>query len=518
MNVIIYSRVSTDEQAQHGYSLDYQEETLRRYCEFKNYNIVRSFVEDFSAKTFKRPEWKKIQTFLKQNQNRKSLNFVEKIICLRYDRFSRNFHNSLNEIDNLKKLGCTIEMMESNIELTSPESLLTRNIMLTLPQIENEKISMRTMEGTHKARQNGCWTGKSPIGYKNVRIGKNSSLEYSEHANLIREAFEKMASGLMGADEIRRWLNGKGVKITKSHFFNVIRNVTYTGKIMVSEFKDESAQLVDGLHPPIVTNEVFAAANDILNGRKKKMTFKDDKSDLYPLKGFLQCKVHNRALSAYKSTGRGGGHYHYYVCTKSPCPRYPIDYAHSEVERILTQIQFSAQVVKIYKNILEKIFENEDVDRKNDIKRIEKKILELNQQITFVKGQYMSQQLPVNQYQDLKMEVEAQLYELNRTLIDLNEEMTPYKTYLQREVPMLEDLVDFYNKSSGKTKKKILGCIFFEKLHFEEGEAATPVLTKPIEVLLNISKVLQGSKKEKEVKNDLLYTCAPWAGLEPATP
>ena len=517
MNVIIYNRVSTDEQAQNGYSLDFQEETLRRYCEFKNYNVVCSFVEDYSAKTFNRPEWKRILTYLKQNQNRKSLGFVEKIICLRYDRFSRNFQHSLSEIDTLKKLGCTIEMMESNIEMTSPESLLTRNIMLTLPQIENEKISMRSMAGTHTAKLIGCWTGKAPIGYKNVRIGKHSSLEYSDEAPLIREAFEKMASGLMGADEIRRWLNGKGVKITKNHFLNVIRNIVYTGKILVNEFKDEPSQIVDGLHPPLVSNEVFAAANDVLAGRKRKMTFKDDKSDLYPLKGHLKCKVHNRTLSAYKSKGRKGDYYHYYVCTKSPCPRYPIDYAHQEVERILSKVQFSAQILKTYKSVLERVFEHEDVDRKKNIKRIEKEIIDLNQQITFVRNQYMTQQLPVKEYQELKMEAETKLYELNRSLSDLNEEMTPYKTYLQKEIPMLEDLVDFYRKSNGNTKKKILGCIFSEKLHFEDGKAAATSFTKPIEILLNISKVLQGSKKEKEVKNDLLYTCAPQPGLEPGT-
>jgi DNA invertase Pin-like site-specific DNA recombinase len=508
-NVIIYSRVSTDEQAQQGFSLDYQQETLTRYCEFKGYNIVLSFVEDYSAKTFNRPEWKKILAYLKQNQNRNSPGFVEKVICLRYDRFSRNFQHSLTEIDRLKKLGCNIEMAESNIEMTSPESILTRNIMLTLPQIENEKISIRTMEGTHKARQNGCWTGKAPIGYLNSRIDKNSTLEFSDEAPLIKEAFEKMASGLMSADEIRRWLNGQGMKITKNHFLNVIRNVVYTGKILVKEFKETPEQLVTGLHPALITDDVFAAANDALNGRKRKMTFKDDKSDLYPLKGFLKCTTHNRSLSAYKSRGRKGDYYHYYVCTKSPCPRYPVDYAHHEIERILSQIELSAQVLKSYRFVLEKVFEHEGADRKKDINRVEKEIIELNQQITFIRGEYMGQRLPLKEYTEMKMEVETKLYKLNQTLVDLKQEMTPYKSYVEKEVPMLEDLVSFYRKCDGKTKKKILGCIFSEKLNFEDGKAANIIFTKPIQVLISITKVLQGYKKEKEVDKDLLYTYAP---------
>ena len=74
---------------------------------------------------------------------------------------------------------------------------------------------------------------------------------------------------------------------------------------------------------------------------------------------------------------------------------------------------------------------------------------------------------------------------------------------------MMENLLEFYQNSDGKTKKKILSCIFSEKIHFDENKVAAISFQKPIEVLLNASKVLQGSKKEKEVKIDLLPTLAP---------
>ena len=54
MNVIIYCRVSSDEQAE-GSSLDVQEERLTAYCERKGYDIVDvPHREDESAKTFER--------------------------------------------------------------------------------------------------------------------------------------------------------------------------------------------------------------------------------------------------------------------------------------------------------------------------------------------------------------------------------------------------------------------------------------------------------------------------------
>ena len=74
---------------------------------------------------------------------------------------------------------------------------------------------------------------------------------------------------------------------------------------------------------------------------------------------------------------------------------------------------------------------------------------------------------------------------------------------------MMENLLEFYQNSDGKTKKKILSCIFSEKIHFDENKVAAISFHKPIEVLLNASKVLQRNKKEKEVKKDLLPIVAP---------
>lgn len=82
---------------------------------------------------------------------------------------------------------------------------------------------------------------------------------------------------------------------------------------------------------------------------------------------------------------------------------------------------------------------------------------------------------------------------------------------------MLENLVGFYKSVDGRTKNKILGCIFSEKLYLEEKKVATPKFTTPIELLLNASKVLQNGKNKKEVKNDLFLQLAPSLGLEPRT-
>jgi DNA invertase Pin-like site-specific DNA recombinase len=500
-NVISYCRISSDDQSHH--SIPYQEEAIERFCKHKGYNIVATFKEDYSAKTFNRPEWKNIIEFLKKNKS-----LTQKIICLRYDRFSRSVENSFSEIAKLGKLGCEIEMVESNIEMDSPESVLTRNIML--------KISRRSCEGSHKARKSGCFTGIAPKGYKNVRTedGK-STLDFNNDAPLIKEAFEKMASGTYSADEVRRWLNSRGMNISKNGFLDVIRNITYTGKIRVKEFRGEPEQIVLGLHPQLISDELFAVANDVLKGRKRKMKFKDDKSEIYPLKGHLVCPIHGRTLSAYGSKSRNGQIYHYYVCTKNRCPRYPVDHAHSEIERLLGDVQFSARVIKSYRSILERLFDAEDSMRTKSIQLTKDEISNLKQRKERIQNEYMDGKISSQDYQELKMNIDTKVFDNERKLKDMNKEHSPYKEYLNKHVPALEDLTSLYQKVDGRTKKQILSCIFSEKVHFENGKAAAPKYTPPIEVLINARGVLESSKNKKEVLKDLLCTVAPLSELEP---
>ena len=81
---ILMARVSSEEQAR-GYSLDVQKENLIRYCENHDIEVVGIYREDHSAKTFNRPEFQKLLSFVKANQVK-----VNGLLFTTWDRFSRN--------------------------------------------------------------------------------------------------------------------------------------------------------------------------------------------------------------------------------------------------------------------------------------------------------------------------------------------------------------------------------------------------------------------------------------------
>ena len=74
----LYIRVSTDEQADKGYSQRSQEELLRKYSSINNFSVRHVIFEDHSAKTFNRPEWKKYLLDLNQHKNKVTIHFHPK--------------------------------------------------------------------------------------------------------------------------------------------------------------------------------------------------------------------------------------------------------------------------------------------------------------------------------------------------------------------------------------------------------------------------------------------------------
>ena len=67
---------------------------------------------------------------------------------------------------------------------------------------------------------------------------------------------------------------------------------------------------------------------------------------------------------------------------------------------------------------------------------------------------------------------------------------------------MLENLLEYYRKSDGATKKKILGTIFAEKLIVENGKITAPTYTESIKLMFRIGKSIGKSSGKKEVNID----------------
>jgi hypothetical protein len=74
---------------------------------------------------------------------------------------------------------------------------------------------------------------------------------------------------------------------------------------------------------------------------------------------------------------------------------------------------------------------------------------------------------------------------------------------------MIENLSHYWDKADGKTKQKILGCIFTEKFENFDFESCNHIFTPEVKSIMLATNVLKSCKNKKEVKNDLLSMMAP---------
>src|SRR5476651_1086838 len=129
----LYIRVSTDEQADKGYSQRLQEDVLLKYCAINTVKVRKIIFEDHSAKTFERPEWKKLLAELKKYKGKTDL-----VLFTKWDRFSRNASDAYQMISILRKIGVEPQAIEQPLDMNVPENKMMLAVYLTTPEIEND--------------------------------------------------------------------------------------------------------------------------------------------------------------------------------------------------------------------------------------------------------------------------------------------------------------------------------------------------------------------------------------------
>lgn len=233
----IYVRVSTQDQAQHGFSLDAQEESLINYAKALGYEIFRLYKDEGkSAKNLNRPE---MQNMLKDAEARK----FQAIFIYKLDRFSRSLKDLILTIDKLKEWGIDFVSLQDKIETASASGKLMFQIIGAFAEFERNIIGDRTTFGMERKAKEGGFITKAPFGYKLV----NKQLLVDEtQTEKIKGIFEEFLNTPISLTQLAK-KNG----FTTSGIKKLLLNTTYIGKVKFANKETE------GQHQPILEKELF---------------------------------------------------------------------------------------------------------------------------------------------------------------------------------------------------------------------------------------------------------------------
>lgn len=194
---ISYQRVSTELQAN---GIDAQTNEIKRYCEYKNIQLDKSFVDfGISGKNFNREQFQEMIELVKQG-------LVDEIIITELARWGRNMLEALQNINILKKHKCNLVVLKENIDLNSASGNLLTNILFSLAEWERQECKIRTAKVLQDLKANNKQYTKSVYGYDMVN---GDMIENPTEIRMLKKV-AKLKSNGKSYQEITDFLNRNG--------------------------------------------------------------------------------------------------------------------------------------------------------------------------------------------------------------------------------------------------------------------------------------------------------------------
>jgi site-specific DNA recombinase len=499
---ILYIRVSTDEQADKGYSQRGQEETLKRYCSINSISINEVIFEDHSAKTFERPEWKKLLKSIRANKKQTTL-----VLFTKWDRFSRNAGDAYQMINTLRKLGAEPQAIEQPLDLSVPENKMMLAFYLAAPEVENDRRALNVFHGMRRAKKEGRWMASAPIGYSNKVNEENRKCIVINPTigPIIFWAFSEIATGRFNTEQVWKMAKEKGLKCSKNAFWLAIRNPVYCGKIFIPPYKDEPGYLVKGQHQELISEQLFSEVQDVIDGRKKNPFNKPKvvSHDSFPLRGFLECHKCGRVLTGSASKGKYN-YYNYYHCTAQCGVRFKAESTNEEFLQEIQKYVLKPGRLELYTMAIQQDFKNQvkaqDHERKASVIELEN----INKRLQNARMMKVDGSLADDDFLDIKTTSNKRIEEIEKNLGNLSNKYSEISALLPKALERVSKLESFYRNGTTEDKRQIISSMFPEKIVFDGKKHRTPKVNSGLLLIYQKQSELEQIKnRTNRKKNDL---------------
>lgn len=336
---VIYARVSTEKQ-ENNTSLDSQVSACVKHAESLGYSIGEIVRETHTGgELWQRDKLSRIREEIKAGQ-------YQALICYATDRLARDPIHIGIVAENCERAEAELIFVSEPID-NSVEGQIICFMKGMAARIEREKIKERTQRGRHTRVMSGKihnW-GSELFGYRRDKEAGVRAIYHLE-ASVVRDIFEWVAVEGLSTRAVIRRLHSMGVSTpsessSKRNFKDgrkphwgrgtirriltepAYKGVTYCwrwthatpkGRV-INRPEGERVQLPEGVTPPIVTPQVWEAAQEVLKAQRGDWTRNQQRPDL--LRGLIYCGVCGRRLLGQNENGS----YRIYRCSSRQTPQ-----------------------------------------------------------------------------------------------------------------------------------------------------------------------------------------------------
>ncbi|MDY6227641.1 MAG: recombinase family protein [Clostridium sp.] len=490
----LYTRVSTIEQSEEGYSIDEQERLLMSWAEKNNYEVYKCYSDrGISGKDIKnRPALKEL---LKDAEEKK----FDMVISWKINRISRKLADVLKIVDILEKNDITFKSYSEPFETDTPAGKMQFQMMALIGEFERGTIAQNVKMGMCAKAKAGEWCGGRVLGYDLIPVEnqegakrRKTKLTINEiEARSVRLIFNEYSNG-KGYKAITNQLNKLGYKTKKGNDFSVgsireiLTNPVYIGKVRYNVRQNWSEKrrrninanpiITDGVHEPIIDEVLWDKVQAIMESKKGKPSRIYDGE--YPLTGILRCPKCGAGMVISRTTNKLADgtkkRIAYYCCGAwknkgtSVCNSNTIrvDKANEYVFNKISELLSNEKMVKSIVNNINKERHKKINPAKKELERIDKELEKIDRKKTKLFEAYEEEVISKEEFKERKDE-------LNKRAKTLQEEKEPLLVTLSddvsEEIPyeFIKSILENFSKvltesTTREQQKKLLHMIISE--------------------------------------------------------
>lgn len=324
MKAAIYLRVSTEDQARHGYSLPSQRTACEELARNLGANEVVEFCDDgVSGEIFTRPGITALREAVARGE-------IDLIVCYDPDRLSRKLAHQLILTEEIEKAGVRLEFINFDWQNT-PDGRLFYALRGAIAEYEKEKIRERTLRGKiQKARLGGIPTGLKTYGYL---FENGQPKPHPDEAEVVREIYRWFTTEDIGISTVARRLTEQGIptKMGRTEWRpcvvrHILSNPVYMGVFIYNKLDTKNkiynkflpkekrykakvrpeSEWIKISVPAIVNEETWLKAHEkAMAIRRLHAGFSYEK---YLLSGIISCADCGNTMTGFTKRNRKGEH------------------------------------------------------------------------------------------------------------------------------------------------------------------------------------------------------------------
>ncbi len=490
MHVLVYLRVSTDQQARNENSIPAQREACLKFAEHSEYTLDEN--SDFyvdageSGRTGKRNAFKVMTERLKSDPS------VKAVLVYDISRIFRNGKEYFIYKDELKKHGKTvISVTEPFGSGETPADFIQEWMLAGFAEFRSRQDGVKIKNGMRHKAERGLYPGLAPFGYCNKREYMTGAKDrrWMEtnpiESTWVKEIFSKYSTGRYSLGGLAHELNERGIPARNRRPFQVssleriLKNPIYIGHVDWGGVENPNGQ-----HEKLVDEETFYKIQTILKVRNYGANKK--RKHLFLLRGISWCGECNSRITGAYHTNRFGKKYGHYGCQKMQhtkrvaCGQSVLSVSDGEnqLKDLIKIIQISESVANRLKEKIRLVISKDSNSNEELKKSILSQIENIENRKKSLLEKYVDENIDSDAYKKFKDELGLKESQLKAELARVEGKISKTVGQIETAIGLVRDCYKTYKESSYENQT-LLAQTFFEKVIIKDKKIISAYLKHP---------------------------------------